>query len=342
MRPLLLPGLLDAARHNTAHGAGELALFESAHIYIPGEGLDRARGQPGGRRARHRAPPPGRPAHHRRAWQLAPRAGARRTSTPPRATSRRCSGPRASSSAWGRARGPSCTPAARRLRAAATGARQAGSGSCTRSSRGRGISRGPQRSSWTSICWPRRPAATWRIADVTAFPAVLQDIAVVVASDVSAARGGRHRARGRGRSARPRRGVRRVRGRAGGGGQPVAGAAAGVPRPRPHAHRRGGRRARGLRSRPRWARSGGSSVPRVAVIGAAGFGGALCAGIVQRHPSLELTVVTARSDAGRRHDELYPIHRVELTMGEFDADVDRRAGGRRPGRPTRTRPPPSP
>ena len=28
---------------------------------------------------------------------------------------------------------------------------------------------------------------------------------------------------------------------------------------------------------------------RVAVVGAAGFGGALCARIVQRHPSLELT-----------------------------------------------------
>lgn len=60
---------------------------------------------------------------------------------------------------------------------------------------------------------------------------------------------------------------------------------------------------------------------RVAVIGAAGYGGALGAGIVQRHPSLELTVVTARSDAGRRHDELYPIHRVGLTMEEFDPDA---------------------
>ncbi len=62
-------------------------------------------------------------------------------------------------------------------------------------------------------------------------------------------------------------------------------------------------------------------MPRVAVIGAAGFGGALCAGIVQRHPSLELTAVTARTDAGKRHDELYPIHRVDLTMDEFDADA---------------------
>ncbi len=59
---------------------------------------------------------------------------------------------------------------------------------------------------------------------------------------------------------------------------------------------------------------------RVAVIGAAGYGGALGAGIVQRHPALELTAVTARTDAGRRHDELYPIHRIALTMDEFDPD----------------------
>jgi phenylalanyl-tRNA synthetase beta chain len=35
MRPLLLPGLLDAARHNTAHGRRELSLFESARVYAP-------------------------------------------------------------------------------------------------------------------------------------------------------------------------------------------------------------------------------------------------------------------------------------------------------------------
>jgi N-acetyl-gamma-glutamyl-phosphate reductase len=62
-------------------------------------------------------------------------------------------------------------------------------------------------------------------------------------------------------------------------------------------------------------------VPRVAVIGAAGYGGGLAAGILQRHPDLELTMVTARTDAGLRHDELYPIHRVALTMREFDADA---------------------
>ena len=33
MRPLLLPGLLDAARHNAARGRPGVALFESAHVY---------------------------------------------------------------------------------------------------------------------------------------------------------------------------------------------------------------------------------------------------------------------------------------------------------------------
>ncbi|HEX2126914.1 MAG TPA: hypothetical protein VHF45_10190, partial [Thermoleophilaceae bacterium] len=34
MRPLLLSGLLDAARHNAAHGRPDVALFESAHVYL--------------------------------------------------------------------------------------------------------------------------------------------------------------------------------------------------------------------------------------------------------------------------------------------------------------------
>ncbi len=34
MRPLILPGLLDAARHNAAHGRAGVALFESAHVYL--------------------------------------------------------------------------------------------------------------------------------------------------------------------------------------------------------------------------------------------------------------------------------------------------------------------
>ena len=59
---------------------------------------------------------------------------------------------------------------------------------------------------------------------------------------------------------------------------------------------------------------------RVAVCGASGFAGALCAAIVHRHPDLELTALTARTDAGKRHDELYPRYRVPLAMEEFDAD----------------------
>jgi phenylalanyl-tRNA synthetase beta chain len=49
MRPLLLPGLLDAARHNAAHGRPGVALFESAHVYA-GEKLHEAPadGSPGG------------------------------------------------------------------------------------------------------------------------------------------------------------------------------------------------------------------------------------------------------------------------------------------------------
>jgi phenylalanyl-tRNA synthetase beta chain len=40
MRPLLLPGLLDSARHNAAHGRPSVALFESAHVYEPSGSLD--------------------------------------------------------------------------------------------------------------------------------------------------------------------------------------------------------------------------------------------------------------------------------------------------------------
>jgi len=63
-----------------------------------------------------------------------------------------------------------------------------------------------------------------------------------------------------------------------------------------------------------------ASALRVAVIGAGGFGGALCAMLADRHPSLELTALTARSDAGARHDELYPRFGVDRTMEGLDPD----------------------
>jgi N-acetyl-gamma-glutamyl-phosphate reductase len=61
-------------------------------------------------------------------------------------------------------------------------------------------------------------------------------------------------------------------------------------------------------------------VHRVAVVGAAGFAGALAAAIVQRHPRLELAAVTARADAGRRLDHVYPRYRVPLELESFEPD----------------------
>ena len=60
--------------------------------------------------------------------------------------------------------------------------------------------------------------------------------------------------------------------------------------------------------------------PRVAVCGASGFAGALAAALVCGHPRLELAAVTARSDAGRRLDDLYPRHRVALELEELEPD----------------------
>jgi N-acetyl-gamma-glutamyl-phosphate reductase len=64
----------------------------------------------------------------------------------------------------------------------------------------------------------------------------------------------------------------------------------------------------------------------VSVFGAAGFTGALTARLLHRHPGFELRSVTARSDQGRRLDDLYPHHRVPLELEELDlerhADID--------------------
>jgi N-acetyl-gamma-glutamyl-phosphate reductase len=66
--------------------------------------------------------------------------------------------------------------------------------------------------------------------------------------------------------------------------------------------------------------------PTVAVFGAAGYAGALTARLLYRHPAFMLTTVTARSDVGRRLDEVYPHHRVPMVLEELDlnrhADVD--------------------
>jgi N-acetyl-gamma-glutamyl-phosphate reductase len=67
-------------------------------------------------------------------------------------------------------------------------------------------------------------------------------------------------------------------------------------------------------------------VNRILVAGASGYAGALAAELIRRHPSLELARVTARTDAGRRLDELYPRYGVDLVLeepaAEDGADVD--------------------
>ncbi|HEX8086847.1 MAG TPA: N-acetyl-gamma-glutamyl-phosphate reductase [Solirubrobacteraceae bacterium] len=61
-------------------------------------------------------------------------------------------------------------------------------------------------------------------------------------------------------------------------------------------------------------------MPSAVVAGASGYAGALAARLLHEHPDFELTAVTSRSDAGVRLDELYPYHRVPLTLDAFDPD----------------------
>jgi N-acetyl-gamma-glutamyl-phosphate reductase len=62
------------------------------------------------------------------------------------------------------------------------------------------------------------------------------------------------------------------------------------------------------------------------VAGASGYAGALAAELVRRHPNLELARITARTDAGKRLNELYPRYGVDLVLDEpateDGADVD--------------------
>ena len=58
----------------------------------------------------------------------------------------------------------------------------------------------------------------------------------------------------------------------------------------------------------------------VAVLGAAGYAGAVASALLHRHPHFELAHVTARADAGVRLDEVHPRSRVPLQLEEYDAD----------------------
>jgi N-acetyl-gamma-glutamyl-phosphate reductase len=60
-------------------------------------------------------------------------------------------------------------------------------------------------------------------------------------------------------------------------------------------------------------------VAETAVIGAAGFGGAIAARLLHAHPRCTLVAATARGDdIGRRLDELYPHHRVPIALSAWE------------------------
>ena len=65
---------------------------------------------------------------------------------------------------------------------------------------------------------------------------------------------------------------------------------------------------------------------RVAVLGAAGYAGAVASALLHRHPRFELAHVTARSEAGRRLDEVHPRTRVPL-MRMYATDATHPARG---------------
>jgi N-acetyl-gamma-glutamyl-phosphate reductase len=65
---------------------------------------------------------------------------------------------------------------------------------------------------------------------------------------------------------------------------------------------------------------------RIAVLGAAGYAGAVASALLHRHPHFELAHVTARSDAGVPLADVHPRTRVPLVLEQYDparhADVD--------------------
>ena len=246
------------------------------------------------------------------------------TSSPPRACSRRCSARCACRGASSRRASRSCTRAARRACWSAGERRRAGSASCTRPSPRAGTSSGRRR----LRARPRRvlaarAASCPRYEDLTSFPAVRQDLAVVVPADVA---GGRAWSRSCATPAArccagaevfdvyaARRSARAA----------LAGAAARVPRRRPHADRRGGRAAAREDRRRRWPSELGGRAAwlAVAVLGAAGYAGAIAAQLLHRHPRFELAHVTARAEAGARLDDVHPRTRVPLELEAYDPDA---------------------
>jgi phenylalanyl-tRNA synthetase beta chain len=187
LRPTIIGSLLDVAAHNVAHGMADLALFESAAVYrrrAGGDGAD----------------PFGPPAdeHHALAVLLhgapAPRAWTGEGPPPAdvfaaRAVSRRCSPPCAVEVSYAPAQWPFLHPGRSAEVLAATASGSASSARCTRSSAqlGPAAHRPPAWAIDLGQVIGRAPEVQ-RYRDLTSYPAVTQDLAVVVAEDVPAAR----------------------------------------------------------------------------------------------------------------------------------------------------------
>ncbi len=62
--------------------------------------------------------------------------------------------------------------------------------------------------------------------------------------------------------------------------------------------------------------SRGTSRLRVAVAGGTGYAGAGLVALLERHPAVELVEVSSRTQAGRRHSEVYPGSECDLTLGD--------------------------
>ena len=62
-------------------------------------------------------------------------------------------------------------------------------------------------------------------------------------------------------------------------------------------------------------------MPSVLVAGASGYAGALAARLIDRHPLFALAAITSRSEAGIRHRDIYPHHRVAMIIEELDLDA---------------------
>ena len=272
LRTTLLGSLLDVARRNRARGAGDLRLFESGAVYLPRGRASRCRDEPttlGG--AADRAPCGRRPGASR------PRPPP--TSSPPRACSRRCS-TALRVPLDGALAGPAAVPAP--------------------GPRGRASTIGGAPVGWLGEMHPlvaarvgaRRSVAGFELdldlaaspragevtlyRDLTSFPEVREDLAVVVVrGDRPPPRCWPSCAAARRRAAGRRRGLRRL-------SRPAGSARAtsrwpcalSLPRAGPDAHRRrGGRAARGDRGGAGRRARGADPCLSVAVFGAAGYPG---------------------------------------------------------------------